>query len=304
MRRVPEVTVSNPEAEVESGAVRLRGRPQFSLAHLTVLGCAPPEATYMAARAGYDFVSFRTILMGLPHEPDYALARNPAMLRETKAALAGTGIKALDIELARIADAVDVKTYVPAMEAAAELGIRNVISSIWTPDRNHALEALTELCDLAAAIGMTINLEFVTWASVANLQDAAGVIRAVNRPNCGLMIDTLHFHRSRVRPEELDAVPPEWFHMAHLCDAPREIPATTEELIFAGREARLDPGEGGINLAEIVNRMPEVPYSLGIPNLERVQKIGYAEHARLCLSHAREYLAAHPRELCVPVIHY
>ncbi|MER2256473.1 MAG: sugar phosphate isomerase/epimerase, partial [Priestia megaterium] len=32
---------------------------QFSLAYLTVLGCSPPEMTYMAAKAGYDFVSLR-----------------------------------------------------------------------------------------------------------------------------------------------------------------------------------------------------------------------------------------------------
>ncbi|MED3904758.1 sugar phosphate isomerase/epimerase, partial [Geobacillus thermodenitrificans] len=29
----------------------------FSLAHLTVLGCPPPEMAPIAARAGYDYVS-------------------------------------------------------------------------------------------------------------------------------------------------------------------------------------------------------------------------------------------------------
>src|ERR1019366_9476881 len=80
---------------------------QFSLAHLTVLGCAPPEMTYIAARAGYDFVSFRIISMHLPNEPNYALAENKEMLRQTKTALAGTGLKVHDIELARIQDGVD-----------------------------------------------------------------------------------------------------------------------------------------------------------------------------------------------------
>ena len=57
---------------------------QYSLAHLTVLGCPPPEMTYIAARAGYDFVSIRPILMGLQGEPNYALADNPAMMKQTK----------------------------------------------------------------------------------------------------------------------------------------------------------------------------------------------------------------------------
>ena len=29
-------------------------KQEYSLAHLTVLGCPPPEMTYIAARAGYD----------------------------------------------------------------------------------------------------------------------------------------------------------------------------------------------------------------------------------------------------------
>jgi len=44
-------------------------KQEYSLAHLTVLGCTPPEMTYIAARAGYDYVSIRLISMGLPREP-------------------------------------------------------------------------------------------------------------------------------------------------------------------------------------------------------------------------------------------
>lgn len=47
--------------------------PQFSLAYLTVLGCLPPEMTYIASKIGYDFVSFRPIHMGVPGEPDVSL---------------------------------------------------------------------------------------------------------------------------------------------------------------------------------------------------------------------------------------
>src|SRR5512147_2047981 len=75
---------------------------EFSLAHLTVMGCPPPEMIYVAARAGYDYVSIRPIYMGLPGEPNYALAANPEMLKQTKAALASTGIRVHDIELARV----------------------------------------------------------------------------------------------------------------------------------------------------------------------------------------------------------
>ena len=268
---------------------------RFSLAHLTVLGCAPPEMTYIAARAGYDFVSYRIITMHLPNEVDYNLAADKELLRQTRKALASTGLKVHDVELARIQEGVSPKTYWPALETAAELGARQVITSIWTPDRAYATDSLAELCDLGRKAGLTMNLEFVTWSNVATLQDAVAVCRAVNRDNLGLLIDVLHFNRSRTRLEELDGLPRRWFHFAHVCDAPKEIPATKEGLIFTGREARLYPGEGTIDIASIVNRLPEMPYSLEIPNLARVKELGYAEHAWRCLETAKKYFAEHPR---------
>ena len=282
-------TAASGARDETSGRPGGSSAPKFSLAHLTVLGCAPPEATYIAAAAGYDFVSYRIIYMGLANEPNYALASNRQMLQQTRTALTETGLKVLDIELARIADDVDVKSYLPALETAAELGARHVISSLWTSRRNYAVDSLSELCDLAKTCGLTVDLEFLTWTTVNNLQEAASLHRAVNRENCGLLIDTLHFNRSRVSLNELDAIPRKCVHFVHVCDAPEEIPTTTEELIYTAREDRLDPGQGGIDIAAIVNRLPEVPYSLEMPNLERVKQLDYAGHARLCIENARKY---------------
>ena len=288
--------MSNASQTIPSDGPRQAGKPEFSLAHLTILGCPPPEAVHVAARAGYDYVSLRTICLGLPNEPNYGLAHNPAMLRETKEAFASTGIKGLDVELARIVDGIDVNTYIPELEVAAELGFRQVVSSVWSADRDYTIDSLTELCGLAGNVGLTVNLEFVTWTSVSTLQDAVAIIREVNQPNCGLLIDTLHFRRSRVGLDELDAIPAAWFHMVHLCDAPAEIPSKKEELIYTAREARLDPGEGEIDLAAILNRIPEVPYSLEIPNFERLKRMTYEEHARMSLAKTKKYFASHPRE--------
>jgi sugar phosphate isomerase/epimerase len=269
---------------------------QFSLAYLTVLGCPPPEMTYIAARAGYDFVSLRPINLGLPGEPNYALDENKDLMRQTKTAMAATGVKLHDIELARIYDGVDVKKYLPAMEVAAELGGRHVLSSIWTDDRNFAIERFYELCDQAKQFGLTVNLEYVPIASVFNLAGALDVLRTVKRENAGLMIDTHHFHRAGDKVEDLDAVPREWFHFAHLCDASAEIPAEKEEMTRILREARLYCGEGGIDIASILNRIPEIPYSIELPNVARAKELGFAEHAWRCLQTAKNYFAAHPRK--------
>lgn len=268
---------------------------EFSLAHLTVLGCAPPEMAYIAAMTGYNYISIRPIYMGLPGEPNYDLAHNKEMLKQTKRALDYTGIKVHDIELARIYDGVDIKKYASAFEVAAELGAKSVLSSIWTPNHEYYIEKFGELCDLAISYGLNVDLEFVTWADVNNLEKAFQVLKMVNRENAGIMIDTLHFHRSRVELKELDSIPCNWFHFAHICDGPAEIPTTKEDLIHTGRDARLYIGEGAIDIASIVNRLPEMVYSIELPHIERVKELGYAEHARRCLQSAKDYFDKHPR---------
>ncbi len=265
---------------------------KYSLAHLTVLGCPPPEMIYIAAMAGYDYVGVRPIYMGLPGEPNYDLAHLPEMLSLTKAALAETGVGLHDIELARIVANVDLKSYEPAFEVAAELGAKHVISSIWTADKPYYIDKFGELCDLAAQYDLTVNLEFVTWAEVRTLAEACEVLHAVKRKNAAILIDTLHAYRSRVSPLELDAVPKDWFRMAHICDGPADIPTDKESLIFVGRDAREYVGQGAIDVAAYIERMPEdVVLSVELPNLARVKAYGNAEHARRCLATAKQYFA-------------
>lgn len=268
---------------------------QYSLAHLTVLEVAPPEMVEMASRVGYDYVSLRVIPVGTAGEPRYELARDADMKRRTKRAMDATGVRLLDVELARIVAGLDPKTYEPAMEVAAELGGKYLLSSVWVDDHNFTVDAFAELCSLAKPYGLAVCLEFVTWASVTDLKGAMSILREAGCENCGLMIDTLHFNRSRVEPEELDEVPREYFRFAHLCDGPKEIPADRDGLIFTGRDARLYVGEGGIDIAAILNRVPEMPYSIELPNVARVKEYGYEEHAKRCLESAKAYFAEHSR---------
>jgi sugar phosphate isomerase/epimerase len=268
-------------------------KQEFSLAHLTVLGLPPPEMTYVAARAGYDYVSLRPIYMGLPGEPNYALAENPQMLRQTKRALAETGVRLHDIELARIFQDVDLKKYLPAFEVAAELGAKAVLASIWGGEADYYTEKFGELCDMARPFGFTVDLEFVPIAAVNNLAMAASVLRKVNRPNAGLLVDMHHIHRSHDAAAELARLPREWFHFAHLCDAPGEIPTERAEMVRILREARLYVGEGGIPVADYLAAIPPVVYSIELPNKERAAELGYAEHAFRCLETLKAYLAIH-----------
>lgn len=265
---------------------------QYSLAHLTALACPPPELTYLAARAGYDFVSFRLIPLGMPGEPRY-LPADRVMIRQTRAALAETGLKLLDLELARIVENLDPRIYLPAMEAAAELGAHHLITSAWTvdpDDRNYLVDTFQALCELGRPLGLSVDFEFPTFSRIPNLRAAADIVKAAGCANGGILLDMLHVYYARVGLDELAALPREWIRFCHLCDAPPGIPATLDEQKRIARSERLYAGEGGIDIIGILSRLPEVPLSLEIPNALRALDLGYEEHARRALSTARHYL--------------
>lgn len=265
---------------------------KYSLAHLTVLGCATPEMIYNAKLIGYDYVSIRNIYMGLLGEVNYDLSGKNELYKLTKTALADTGMKINDVELAMIRDDKDVSSYEPALEVAAELGATDVISSIWTPNKEYYLEQFAKLCDLAEQYNLYVNLEFVTWAAVNILKGVKEVIKTVKKKNAGYLIDTLHFYRSRVKLSELDDIPKDKFRIAHICDGPVEIPTDKEGLIFTGRDARLYVGEGAIDIKAIIEKLPDdIILSIELPHIQRVKDYGYTEHARRCLETAKKYFA-------------
>ena len=264
----------------------------FSLAHLTMLSVPPPQLIETAARAGYQFVSLRPIPVGAPNEPLYPLGTDRALLARTKAALAATGVGLLDIEVARIVREVAQRSYLPALAAAAELGGRHVLSSAWCDDRPYILEFFSELCDLAQPFGLTVDLEFVTWSGVRTLDEAVDIVREARRPNAGIVVDTLHFDRCHAELEKLSALPREWFHFAQISDAPASFSTEREDLIRIGRAERLYLGEGGIDVASILERLPPVPLSIEIPNVAKLESLGAEQYARLCIETARSFLAA------------
>ena len=272
---------------------------QYSLAYLTVSGCSPSEMIYIAARTGYDFVGLRLIPMGIPGEVAFR-PDDKEQISSIGAAFKETGVGLLDLELARIVEDVDPRSYLPAMEVAAEWGARHVISSAWTAsreNRNYVIDRYAEICDLAKPLGLTVNLEFPSFSRLTNLQEAADIVRAADRSNGGILIDTLYFHFSGIRVDELEELPGKWIHFLHICDAPENIPEHKEGMVRIARDERLYFGEGCIDFSSILKRLPAVPLSIELPHAARVGKHGYEEHARRCLETAKARLDQLPTKV-------
>lgn len=265
----------------------------FSLAYLTIPNTHPVDQIEIAAQCGYEGVSLRAISQRLPGEPDYRLSEG-GMAKSVGEALKRTGVRLMDIELARVADMVDVRDYEAEFEKAAELGATYAISSVWTSDREYALKQLDALCDMAAGYNMMINLEFMSFSNVQTLQEALEVMDAVNKPNLRLMVDHLHAYRAGVTNEMLRAVPAKRYGFVHLCDGPAFIPPVTHpDMTGVARGGRKYVGEGAIDVAGMIKSMPDVPYySIELPNTAEIAARGKLGHAKRCLDTARAYFEA------------
>ena len=251
---------------------------------------SPPALGELAARAGYDFVGLRIMPLNLPEEPIHPLVSDAGLRRRTRAALDDSGVQLLDVELARILSGHDVSRYLPALECAAELGARHVLSSAWCADRGFVQDQFCRLCELARPLGLTVDFEFVTFAAYARLGDAIELLRGCGSANAGLLVDTLHFARSGHKPEELEGLPDSWFHYAQICDGPFEYSLEESELKLVAREGRWYVGEGGVGVADIVRRIPDIPYSIELPNAHRTAVLGDELFAGRCLTTARNCL--------------
>jgi sugar phosphate isomerase/epimerase len=265
-------------------------RHDYALAHLTVLSLTPPQVVDVAARAGYQYVGLRLTRV-TADEPHYDLAHDRVLMKETKARLADTGIEVHDVELFRMDPALDAESFVPVLDATAELGAKHIIAQLPDPDRERATQRFARLCDLAKPLGIFVSLEFPHWTETGNLVTAAQVVRAVNRSNAGILVDMLHFDRSGSTLGSLGELPPEWFRFAHVCDAAKEVPPTMAGIIHTARDERLFPGEGGIDVRGILACLPQdIPYALEIPRVVLSKAVGPEEVALLAIRVARSHL--------------
>lgn len=240
--------------------------PQISLAHLTVLHASPPELIRLAGRAGYDAVGVRMTQV-TPNEHVWPLTEDRAFLQETRDAMDETGVRILDVELVKLTPTFDLDSFEPMLATAAELGARHVLTQAHDQQFDRVVENYAAFCDLAARYGLTSDIEFLTWTDMRDLATTRRLLDLVDRPNSGICIDTLHFDRSGCTADELEAVPPRWFHFAQIADAPALAPHDSTGLIRTARGARLLPGEGGLDLRGVLRALPKgTPLAIEIPN--------------------------------------
>lgn len=260
---------------------------EFSLAYLTLSGIDPMEQIRIAGETGYDYVSLRTIPMGLPGEPQLVLEKAPQRFRQIRDQLERCHVKLLDIELVRIREDLSAD-YRGAFECGAMLGAKHVLSSVWTKDFDFAAERYSQICEQAAEFGLDVNMEFPIVSSMTTFRETVEMQKRVGKPNLKVFVDTLYAHLDQLTPEDLLSLPEENYGIIHLCDCPLD---TSGDITSIVREGRAYCGLGQAKLVEMLKAMPAHPCSIELPNLENVEVYGPQGHAQMCLVAAKALFA-------------
>jgi sugar phosphate isomerase/epimerase len=265
--------------------------PKFSLAALTVLELAPPELVEVAAACGYDHVGIR-LLPAVPGGLAYSLMDDEAALKETLARLDASSITVADLEVVAFRPETDVAGFSAFFETGARLGAKNILVAGYDPDLGRFADRFAKFCEAAAKHDLTADLEFMPWTSVPDLHTADRIVAQSGQPNAGVLVDALHFDRSRSLLGELIRLPTERLHYWQLCDGPAQRSATTEEMMHAARYERMFPGEGGIDLVSLARAMPaDIPVSIEVPTASLAKTMNAEARARRALEAARKITA-------------
>ena len=259
----------------------------ISLAALTVLEVTPLEAVRIAAACGYNHVGLRA-LPATPAEHDHGLLTRTGVLDAVARALADEGVGVLDVEIVRLSPHMDWAVIERVLDLAAKLGAGRLLVADNDPEPARAHDTLAALAQRAAGYGVPPHLEFMPWTDAPDLAAARQRINGI--PNCKILVDAFHLARSGGCPEDLADADPAVGYL-QLCDIAGPIPPMPEILAEA-RANRLFPGEGDIDLAGLLARLPGLPVSLEVP-ADRLRDAGATafDRAKLAIEATRALIA-------------
>lgn len=140
-------------------------------------------------------------------------------------------------------------------DIAQALGARS-LNAVWAlPQRlpeTQLIDAFGALCDRARAHDLRVHLEFLPWSQVRDVHAACAIVQAAARDNGGVLLDSWHHFRAGTDNAALAQLPGAACVAVQLNDAPAQAAA---DLVDETMRARLLPGEGAIDLVELIRQL-------------------------------------------------
>ncbi|WP_151980219.1 sugar phosphate isomerase/epimerase family protein [Acinetobacter guerrae] len=263
---------------------------KYSLSFLTIADVSPVEAVKIAAECGYAAVGLR-LLPAAQNEADYLLLTDTVLLKETKAALQDTAVQVADVEIIRINPEFEPKKYLQFLDVAQQLGAKHILIAGNDPEHGRLIQNFAQFCELSKQYGLSCDLEFMPWTNVKNLAQAEQIVKSSGQDNAAILIDSLHFDRSDSTLEQVKALDPQHMNYVQLCDGLAKYDSSDAGLIKIARSNRLVPGEGEIDLVNLIRALPDnITLAAEVPNLILAEQPAL-ERAKINLNAMKQLVA-------------
>jgi sugar phosphate isomerase/epimerase len=260
-----ETELSNTVAPPE------RDKDSISLDFLSGLGMPPVQFVELASTIGCSSITLGVQPMGsIDSYPAWSFRKTPALVGETRKALAENGICLVAGEGWFIMPHLDMHDTAGDLDIMAELGAGSISVCGFDRDLARSFDQLAILTEMAAARGISTNIEFVASLPIGSLKTALQAIAHVGRPEVGLVIDALHLFRSGASAADVAAIDPQLVRHVQISDAPMK--ATIADYGYEAGFERLPPGEGELPLRELLASLPKgATIGLEIPMRARAE---------------------------------
>jgi sugar phosphate isomerase/epimerase len=266
----------------------------LTLGWLTLLDLPPLDVIAAAPAGGFNSVSIRVTGRAV-NEPFHDIVGNKAAIAEMRKRLDGDGVRMSNLSTYHLTPDVTLEHLKPVLDTAVQLKSEIMVVTCADPDEQRWTDFVTAYADLAATYNQQMAFECVAFSQCNNLDKGYRIIKNVNRPNFGMLVDPLHVARSGGSAAQLAKMESNRFIFAQLCDARREKPANMD-LRTEARTGRLYPGKGELPLYDILDAMPrDIEIELEMPHPDHASMTP-AEVSRRVGDVARAYLDTYWRQ--------
>jgi sugar phosphate isomerase/epimerase len=243
----------------------------IGLDFLSGLGMPPVQFVELAATIGCPSITLGVRPLGsIERYPTWSFRETPALVAETRKALAENGIELVAGEGWFVMPRLDMRDTAGDLDIMAELGATSISLCGLDRDLSRNFDQFAVLTEMAVARGMGTNIEFVASQPVGSLQIALQAVAYIGRPEVGLVIDPLHLFRSGGNAAEVAATAPQLIRHVQISDAP--LKGTIADFGYEAGFERLPPGEGELPLKELLASVPQfATIGLEIPMRARAE---------------------------------
>ncbi|TPK73538.1 sugar phosphate isomerase/epimerase and 4-hydroxyphenylpyruvate domain-containing protein [Mesorhizobium sp. B2-4-15] len=131
------------------------------------------------------------------------------------------------------------------------------VSSIALGGLDRAAADFHDLGERAAKRGLRVGYEALAWGQhIHDYRDAWEIVRHVNHPNVGLILDSFHILARKIEINSIRSIPKEKIFIVQLADAP----LIDMDILHWSRHYRNMPGEGDLPVTEFTRAVAATGY--------------------------------------------